>query len=137
MTSYYHEPVLLNEVLDCLRPARGQTFADGTLTVNIPEGSYRNGCNYCLVIAQTIPEATTIAAPVVITIGDGTETYPVTRCSGAPVLAAALRVRTKYPLIVATTQTGGTFRLIKNLCCAPAVPVLDALTGDAPAGGGA
>ena len=31
MTSYYHEPVLLNEVLDCLRPARGQTFADGTL----------------------------------------------------------------------------------------------------------
>ena len=31
MTSYYHEPVLLSEVLDCLRPARGQTFADGTL----------------------------------------------------------------------------------------------------------
>ncbi len=31
MTSYYHEPVLLQEVLDCLRPAHGQVFADGTL----------------------------------------------------------------------------------------------------------
>ena len=31
MISYYHEPVLLKEVLECLRPAPGQTFADGTL----------------------------------------------------------------------------------------------------------
>ena len=31
MTSFYHEPVLLDEVLECLRPAQGQTFADGTL----------------------------------------------------------------------------------------------------------
>ncbi len=31
MVSFFHEPVLLSEVLDCLRPARGQVFADGTL----------------------------------------------------------------------------------------------------------
>ena len=31
MTSFFHEPVLLTEVLDCLCPARGQVFADGTL----------------------------------------------------------------------------------------------------------
>ena len=31
MTDYYHQPVLLNEVLACLNPDRGQTFADGTL----------------------------------------------------------------------------------------------------------
>ena len=31
MISYYHEPVLLKEVLECLHPAPGQTFADGTL----------------------------------------------------------------------------------------------------------
>ena len=24
------------------------TFADGTLTINIPEGNYTNGCSYCL-----------------------------------------------------------------------------------------
>ena len=28
---YQHQPVLLNEVLDCLDPQPGQTFADGTL----------------------------------------------------------------------------------------------------------
>ena len=31
------------------------TFADGTLTVNIPAGAYEAGCKYCLVIAQSIP----------------------------------------------------------------------------------
>lgn len=108
------------------------TFGDGTLTINIPEGSYRNGCNYCLIIAQAIPEDTTIAAPVVITIGDGTEEYPVLRCSGAQVTAAALRTRTKYELLVSTNATGGAFRFLRGLCCAP-VNQLDALTGDAPA----
>lgn len=31
MTEYYHQPVMLAEVLDCLRPAPGQCLADGTL----------------------------------------------------------------------------------------------------------
>ena len=31
MISYYHQPVLLNEALDCLRPEPGGVFADGTL----------------------------------------------------------------------------------------------------------
>ena len=56
------------------------TFAAGQLEINLPAGSYANGCKYCIVIAQTIPAATTITAPVVITIGDGTEEYPLTRC---------------------------------------------------------
>lgn len=117
------------------------TFADGTLTINIPEGSYGNGCNYCLVIAQAIPADTTISAPVVITIGDGTEEYPLLRCSGVQVTAAALRTRTKYETIVSTNATGGAFRVLRGLCCAP-VNRLNALTGDAPAdapadGGGA
>ena len=29
--NYYHQPVLLREVLECLDPQPGQTFADGTL----------------------------------------------------------------------------------------------------------
>lgn len=108
------------------------TFADGTLTINIPEGTYSNGCNYCIVVAQAIPAATTISAPVVITIGDGTVEYPVLRCSGVQVTAAALRTRTKYETIVSTNATGGAFRVLRGLCCAP-VNQLDALTGDAPA----
>ncbi len=110
-------------------------FADDTLTITIPEGSYGNGCRYCLVIGQTIPDTTTINAGVEIAIGDGAVTYPVTRCNGVPVTAAALRTRTIYPMIVATNATGGVFRLLKNLCCAP-VNRLAALTGDAPAAEG-
>jgi hypothetical protein len=117
------------------------TFAGGVLTINIPEGSYINCKRYCLAITQPIPEATTIGATVVVTIGDGTETYPLTTCSGAPVTAAALRTYGVYLVQVATTADGGSFRVLKGLSCAPAVDVLDALTGDAPAaadaGGGA
>lgn len=110
-------------------------FAGDTLTITIPEGSYQNGCHYCLVIAQAIPAATTIGAETVIAIGDGTVTYPVTRCNGVPVTAAALRTRTIYPMVVATNATGGVFRINRNLCCAP-VNQLPALTGDAPAAEG-
>lgn len=114
------------------------TFAAGTLTINIPAGSYNRGEKYCIVIAQTIPAATTITAPVVITIGDGTETYPlVDRCC-AQVTACAIRTRTRYSTIVATDATGGTFKLLGKPCCAPN-NALVAIDGTAPAaaGGGA
>lgn len=112
------------------------SFAGGVLTINIPEGSYMNCKRYCLAITQPIPEATTIGATVVVTIGDGTETYPLTTCSGAPVTAAALRSYGVYLVQVVTTADGGNFRVLKGLSCAPAVDTLDALTGDAPAAGG-
>lgn len=114
------------------------TFAAGTLTVNIPAGSYNRGEKYCIVIAQTIPTAATITAPVVITIGDGTETYPlVDRCC-AQVTACAVRTRTKYSTVVVTDATGGTFKLLGKPCCAPN-NALVAIDGTAPAaaGGGA
>ena len=107
------------------------TFADGTLTINIPAGSYGNGCKYCLVIAQTIPAATTIAAPVVITIGDGTEEYPLVNKCCAPVTACALRTRTRYATVVATDATGGTFKMLGKGCCAPDNS-LAAIDGTAP-----
>lgn len=112
------------------------TFADGTLTINIPAGSYGNGCKYCIVIAQTIPAATTITAPVVITIGDGTEEYPLTNQCCAQVTACALRTRTKYSVVVSTDATGGVFKLLGKPCCAPnnALPAID---GTAPVEGGA
>lgn len=108
------------------------TFADGTLTINIPAGSYGNGCKYCLVVAQTIPAATTITAPVVITIGDGTEEYPLVNKCCAPVTACAIRTRTRYSTVVSTSATGGTFKMLGKGCCAPDYS-LDAIDGTAPA----
>lgn len=109
------------------------TFAAGTLTINLPAGSYNNGQRYCIVIAQAIPAATTLTAPVVITIGDGTVTYPLTNRFGAQVTANMLRTRTKYATCVTTTTTGGAFRLLgmpKGYC--PINNNLTAIDGTAP-----
>lgn len=111
------------------------TFADGTLTVNLPEGAYADGGRYCIVIAQTIPEATAITAPVVFTVGDGTAEYPLTNRCCAPILASGIRTRTRYPVQVVTNATGGSFRLLGNACSMPDNR-LTALDGTVPAADG-
>lgn len=115
------------------------TFADGTLTINLPAGAYANGQRYCIVIAQAIPDTTTINAPVVITIGEGTEEYPVTNRCCAQITAASLRTRTRYAVVVATTATGGTFKLLGNPCAAPdnRLAAIDGTAPTTPAEGGA
>ena len=110
------------------------TFASGVLTVNLPAGSYNRGEKYCIVIAQAIPDAATINAPVVITIGTGTVQYPLTRRNCAQVTACGLRTRTRYAVCVSTSPTGGSFRLLGNPCCAPD-NALNSINGTAPAGG--
>lgn len=35
-------------------------FTGGNLVITLPAGSYNNGEKYCIVVAQSIPEATTI-----------------------------------------------------------------------------
>jgi len=118
------------------------TFADGTLTINLPAGSYDNSKKYCIVVAQAIPAATTITAPVVVTIGTGTEEYPLTNRYGVQVTANMIRTRTKYATCVSTTATGGAFRMLgmPKGCC-PVTTNLSAIDGTAPAapaeGGGA
>lgn len=112
------------------------TFAAGTLTVNLPAGSYTDGCRYCIVVAQAIPAATTITAPVVITIGDGTVEYPLTNSCCAQLTACALRTRTKYSVVVSTSSTGGTFKLLGKPACSPSNN-LPAIDGTDPAEGGA
>lgn len=111
------------------------TFAAGTLTINIPAGSYSDGCKYCIVVAQAIPAATTITAPVVITIGDGAETYPLTNSCCAQLTACAIRTRTRYTTVVSTSATGGTFKMLGRACCAPNNS-LAAIDGTAPAADG-
>ena len=121
---------------DRLIISQAVTFAADTLTINLPAGSYGNGCRYCIVVAQAIPAATTINAPVVITIGDGTEEYPLTNSCCAQLTACAIRTRTKYPVVVATDATGGTFKVLGKVACAPNNQ-LAAIDGTAPVEGGA
>lgn len=111
------------------------TFADGMLTINIPAGSYRRGCKYCIVVAQSIPAETTITAPVVITIGDGTVTYPLLGRCCEQILACGIRTRTRYAAVVVTDATGGSFRLLGKPCCSPN-NALTSIDGTAPAEGG-
>lgn len=108
------------------------TFTGGNLVINLPAGSYGNGCKYCIVVAQAIPAATTITAPVVVTIGDGAELYPLTNRCCAQVLACGIRTRTRYAVRVATDATGGTFKMLGDPCCSPDNSLL-AIDGTAPA----
>ena len=120
---------------DRLIISQAVTFAAGTLTINLPAGSYQNGCRYCIVVAQAIPAPTTLTAPVVITIGDGTEEYPLNDNCCSQLTAAALRTRTRYATRVSTTHTGGSFNLIGRACCTQNND-LTAIDGTAPAAGG-
>jgi hypothetical protein len=96
------------------------TFTAGTgLIINIPEGSYRNNCKYCIVVAQAIPTTTTISAPVFVSIGDGTVLYPLNKCDCTQATACSIRTRTKYSTKVETTATGGIFKLLGKVACSP------------------
>ena len=107
------------------------TFTAPNLIINIPAGSYADCDKVCIVVAQTIPAATTITAPVFITIGDGTELYPLNKCDCSQVIACGIRTRTKYSTRVATTPTGGSFNLLGRPSCAPNNN-LAAIDGTAP-----
>ena len=108
-----------SSLCDRLVISQAVTFTGGTLIINLPAGSYSNCEKYCIVVAQSIPATTTINAPVVITIGTGTQQYPLTKRNCAQVTACGIRTRTKYSTCVVTTPTGGSFRLMGNPCCAP------------------
>lgn len=115
---------------DHLAISTAVAFTDGNLVITLPADSYRNGEKVCIVIAQTIPEETTINAPVVIQIGDGTEQYPLTtRCCAQ---VSACGVRTRYATRVITSATGATFRLLGNPSCTPNYN-LQSINGTAPA----
>ena len=110
-------------------------FTDGSLVLTLPDDvTYGNGEKFCIVIGQTIPDTTTLNAPVVVVIGeDGTTEFPlITRC-GAPVVSQQVTTRVKYPVLVTTSGTGGTLRMLR---CLPSVDV-STLNSLNDAGGGA
>lgn len=111
------------------------TFAGGNLVINIPDGNYQRNCRYCIVVAQSIPAAATISAPVFITIGADATLYPVNKRDCTQATACAIRTRKKYPMTVSTTATGGSFRLCNKVCCTPndalaSLPAPAAAAGD-------
>lgn len=99
--------------------ARSVTYASGVLTINIPAGTYNSCEKYCLVVADNIPTDAIIGAPVVVTIGSDTTTYPLLKCNGAQVVAGNLRSRYRYSTVFSTNIAGsGAFRLLgKVFCC--------------------
>lgn len=107
------------------------TFANGNLVINLPAGAYQNGEKYCIIVAQTIPDTTTINAPVVITIGTGTQQYPLTRTDCSQVTACGIRTRTKYSVCVSTNATGGVFKMLGKPHCYPRNN-LPSINGTAP-----
>ena len=95
------------------------TFTGGNLVIDLPVGSYSNNRKVCIVVAQSIPDATTINAPVYITIGGGTVLYPLVKRNCRQVTACGLRTRTRYSTIIETTNNSGLFRMLGNPCCSP------------------
>ena len=92
-----------------------------TLLINIPAGTYGNGCCYSLIIAQNRPTTATVDMPVAISIGgDTTTVYPLV-CNRTCLQANACQIngRTKLDVIVQTNTTNGIFRVCKGLgsCC--------------------
>lgn len=106
--------------------------ATNTLNINLPAGSYNNGCKYCIVLAQAIPATTTIGANVVFSIGTGTQQYPLVNRCCRQVTACGVRTRTKYSVCVETTATGATFKMLGNPACQPNND-LRSVNGTAPA----
>ena len=109
------------------------TFENNTLIINIPAGSYNDGQKYCIVVAQLIPDGATVSAPVVVTIGDGADTYPLLTSCCAPATAADVRTRTKYSTRLVTSPSGAVFRMMGNTSrsCPPYAPA--SVDGGAPA----
>lgn len=120
------------KLCDRLVISQAVTFTGGTLIINLPAGSYNNHYQYCVIVAQSIPTTATVGAPVVFTIGTGTQQYPLTKCNCAQATVCNIRSRTKYAVRLNTTATGGTFRMLGRGCCAPDNS-LRSINGTAPA----
>lgn len=91
-----------------------------TLVISVPQQSFNNCQRGCIVLTQNIPDAATINMPVAIAIGDDTTTvYPIVDKCCNQITPCALRTRCRYPFIVSTNAVGGTFKILKNLSCAP------------------
>lgn len=92
------------------------TFDGTNLVVNLPTNNYGNKQKYCIILAQSIPDTTTINAPVVFTIGTGTVQYPFVNNDCTPILASQVRTRRVYRTKVNTGVNDGVFKYVGDYC---------------------
>lgn len=116
---------------DKIRISTAVNVVGGNVVINLPAGSYNNNEKYCIIISQNIPTTATIGANVLFTIGEGTVQYPLVTCNCRPVNVCGIRTRTRYSVVVETTATGATFRMLGKPCCAPSNQ-LASVNGTAP-----
>lgn len=95
-----------------------------SLDITIPTGVYSNCQKVCIVVAQTIPDSTTINALVNIVI-NGTR-FPLQQCTCVQASACQIKTRTKYSTRIFTNTVSGVFRLLGNVqpCCPDNLAVL-------------
>lgn len=107
------------------------TFNGTSLVVNLPNDNYGNKQKYCIILAQSIPDQTTINAPVVFTIGTGTVQYPFVNNDCTPILASQVRTRRVYRTKVNTGVNDGVFKYVGD-CCLPSnsTTVVDSIPVD-------
>ena len=107
------------------------TFNRTSLVVNLPNDNYGNKQKYCIILAQSIPDETTINAPVVFTIGTGTVQYPFVNNDCTPILASQVRTRRVYRTKVNTGVNDGVFKYVGD-CCLPSnsTTVVDSIPVD-------
>lgn len=107
------------------------TFDGTSLVVNLPNDNYGNKQKYCVILAQSIPDETTINAPVVFTIGTGTVQYPFVNNDCTPILASQVRTRRVYRTKVNTGVNDGVFKYVGD-CCLPSnsTTVVDSIPVD-------
>lgn len=108
-------------------------FTDGTLIIDIPAGSYEDRNKYCIVVAQNLPDTTTINAPVLISIGGEATTYPLLNADCTTVYACSINRRTRYSVCVHTDVAGGAFKLLDKIPCSQCKNNVPALPVPAPA----
>lgn len=102
--------------------------ATNTVIVGLPANTFENCQKYCIVLAQTIPEAATINSQVVFSVGTNVTQYPFLNKDCVPVYVSQIRARRIYPVKVSTTINEGVFKYIGN-CPLPCVnrPISDSL----------
>lgn len=94
--------------------------ATNAVIIGLPANAFENCQKYCIVLAQTIPEAATINSQVFFSIGTNTTQYPFVNKNCVPIYATQIRSRRIYPVKVNTSINEGVFKYIGN-CPLPCV----------------
>lgn len=86
-----------------------------SLNITIPNNGFRNCEKACLLVAQEIPETTTLNALVNIIIEEST--FPLVKCNCLQATTCDIKEGVMYPTKVITNGISGSFRLLIDPKC--------------------